>query len=87
MNTLITDLTWWQISLLGIYSLYTLVRAFWIFNSGLKNATIGYGAKSVKLYHILWMILDIPAIALGTLFPLLKRMFSIPVIPLKSDKK
>ncbi|MEH7782718.1 hypothetical protein CN526_26975 [Bacillus wiedmannii] len=87
MSTLITDLTWWQMSLLGIYTLYTLIRSFWIFNSGLKEATIGYGAKSIKLYHILWAVIDIPAILLGTLFPLLKLLFSIPVIPLKQDKK
>lgn len=82
MNELITDLTWWQIALLGIYSLYTLIRAFWIFNSGLRDAMIGSN-KDIKLYHILWGIIDIPAIILGTIFPLFKALFNIPVIPLK----
>lgn len=87
MSALITELTWWQFAMLGIYSIYVVVRAFWIFNSGLKLATVGYGAKSIKLYHILWAIIDIPAIILGTIFPVLKAVFSIPVIPLKQDKK
>jgi hypothetical protein len=82
MNTLFTALTWWEIALLGIYSLYTLIRAFWIFNSGLREAMIGDN-KDIKLYHILWGIIDIPAIFLGTLFPFFKKVFSIPVIPLK----
>lgn len=82
MNTLITSLTWWQLSLLGIYSAYTLIRAFWIFNVGLRDAVIG-SSKDIKLYHILWALIDIPAIFLGTLFPLFKKVFSIPVIPLK----
>jgi hypothetical protein len=82
MNLLISSLTWWQIALLGIYSLYTLIRAFWIFNSGLREAMIG-SSKDIQLYHILWAIIDIPAMILGTLFPLFKKLFSIPVIPLK----
>jgi hypothetical protein len=86
MNTIITALTWWQMALLIIYTLYTLIRAFWIFNSGLREATIG-GSKDIQLYHILWMLIDIPAIVLGTLFPLFKLVFSIPVIPLKKNKR
>lgn len=85
MQTLITNLTWWQLALLGVYSLYTLIRAFWIFNIGLREAVIGDN-KDIKLYHILWAIIDIPAILLGTLFPLFKLLFNIPVIPLKKDK-
>lgn len=84
MNALITELTWWQMGLLGVYSLYTLIRAFWIFSSGLREAMIGSN-KDIKLYHILWAIIDIPAIILGTLFPLFKKIFSIPVIPLKKN--
>lgn len=84
MTTLITDLTWWQVGLLAIYTLYTLIRAFWIFGEGLRSATIG-NSKDIKLYHILWMIVDIPAIILGSIFPVFKKVFSIPVIPLKKD--
>lgn len=81
-NVLFTQLNWWELALLGIYSLYTLIRAFWIFGSGLKEATIGSN-KDIMLYHILWIIIDIPAVILGSLFPLFKKLFSIPVIPLK----
>jgi hypothetical protein len=66
---------------LGIYSLYTLIRAFWIFNTGLKNALGIY--KDVMLYHIIWGIIDIPAIILGKLFYVFKILFNIPVVPLK----
>lgn len=86
MNTIITALTWWQMGLLAIYTLYTLIRAFWIFNSGFREATIG-DSKDIQLYHILWMLIDIPAIVLGTLFPLFKLIFAIPVIPLKKNKR
>ena len=82
MNTLFIQLTWWEIALLGIYSFYTVIRAFWIFDSGLRQATIGK-SRDIKLYHILWSVIDIPAIILGTLFPLFKRLFSITVVHLK----
>lgn len=85
MNVLISELLWWQTALLGIYSLYTLARAIWIFNEGLKDAVLGYG-NTIKLYHILWAIIDIPAIILGMLFPFLKMLFSIPIFPLKEKK-
>lgn len=71
--------------LLGIYSLYTLIRAFWIFNTGLKEA-LGIH-KDIMLYHIIWGIIDIPAMILGKLFYLFKFMFNIPVIPLRKDKR
>jgi hypothetical protein len=81
---LFSELNWIQVALLIIYAIYTLVRAFWIFNSGLRDAMIG-SSKDIKLYHILWGIIDIPAIFLGTLFPVFKKVFSIPVIPLKRN--
>jgi hypothetical protein len=73
--------------LLGIYSLYTLVRAWSYFNDGIKMGLLGYGAEDIKLYHILWGIIDIPAMILGSLFPVLKFFFNIPVFPLKKRGK
>jgi hypothetical protein len=86
MSTLVSDLAAWQWFLLVIYALYTLGRAVWIFNSGLRDALLGYG-DTIKLYHILWTIVDIPAILLGKFFPVLKAIFNIPVIPLKKENK
>jgi hypothetical protein len=84
MSILFTALTWWQIGLLAIYTLYTLIRAFWIFDAGFRSAMIG-SDKDIKLYHILWAVIDIPAIVLGTLFPVFKKIFNIPVFPLKKN--
>jgi hypothetical protein len=87
MNTLFIDLTWWQYALLAIYTLYTLFRAFYIFDMGLKDAIIGHGQNEVKLYHLLWSIVDIPAIVLGKLFPLIKFLFSVPILRINREKK
>jgi hypothetical protein len=85
MDILITQLTWWQASLLLTYTLYTLFRAFCIFNDGLKYSLLGC-SDVIKLYHVLWFIIDIPAIILGKLYPLLKFVFCIPIFPLRKDK-
>lgn len=87
MGIVISNLTVGQTYCLTIYTLYTLIRAIWIFNSGLREATVGRYAENIKLYHILWGIIDIPAIILGTFFPVLKLLFAVPVIPLKQKKQ
>jgi hypothetical protein len=71
--------------LFGFYLLYTLIRAFWIFNSGIKEALGIY--EDVMLYQILWGIIDIPAMILGKLFYIFKFLFNVPVVPLKKKRK
>lgn len=87
LNLLTNQLTWWQLSLVSIFTIYTLLRAWHIYEVGYKYSLLGYGAKSVKLYHIIWFIVDIPAVILGQFFPLIKFLFSVDVFPLKQDKK
>lgn len=68
-----------------IYGIYTLIRAYQYFSYGIKDT---FSIKNaIHLYHILWMIIDIPAMVLGKLYHVLKFCFNIPVIPLKRDKK
>lgn len=68
-----------------IYAIYTIIRAYQYFSYGLKDT---FSIKhTIHLYHILWMVIDIPAIILGYLYHVLKFFFNIPVIPLKRDRK
>lgn len=68
-----------------IYGLYTLIRAYQYFSYGIKDT---FSIKhTIHLYHILWMVIDIPAMVLGKLYHVLKFFFNIPVIPLKRDRK
>lgn len=83
LNVLVIELTWWQMSLIAIFTVYTFIRAFFIYEHGsYKHTLLGYGAKSIKLYHIIWFLVDIPAAILGLFFPLIKTIFSLDVIPL-----
>jgi hypothetical protein len=85
-NVLWTALTWWQIGLLIIYILYTFIRSWIIWSDGsYMNLWLGY-AKSVKLYHLVIFILDIPAFVLGMFFPVIKKILSIDVFPLKRNQ-
>jgi hypothetical protein len=86
MNTLITDLTWWQVGLLVVYIIYSCFRGWHFFAEGFKEAAFGYKAKEVKLYHIIWMVVDIPSIIIGRIFPFIKAILSIKVCNLKQDK-
>jgi hypothetical protein len=87
-NTLWTALTWWQVSLVAILTVYTFIRAFFIYENGsYKSVLLGYNANSIKLYHIIWFLIDIPAAILGLFFPIIKAVFSLDVIPLRQKKK
>ena len=86
MYTLFMELTWWQAGLLLIYITYTIIRALQIYNEGTKEALIG-DSCCLRLYHILRAVIDIPALILGTFFPILKKVFSVPIAPLKTKKK
>lgn len=68
-----------------IYGIYTLIRAYQYHVDGIKG-TFNI-RNTIHLYHILWMVIDIPAIILGKLYHVLKFFFNIPVIPLKRDRK
>lgn len=85
MNTLFVELTWWQIAIVLIYTLYTLIRAYFIYAEGFLSATLAYG-DTLKLYHILWAVIDIPAIIIGMFYPVLKYLFSVPIFDWKKKQ-
>jgi hypothetical protein len=85
LNAMLSQLLWWQWSILVIYTLYTFIRALWIFNDGLREALIGE-SNHIKLYHVIWGLIDIPAIILGKLFPVLKMIFNVNLFPLNEKK-
>lgn len=68
-----------------IYGIYTLIRAYQYHVDGIKYTFSIH--NTIKLYHIIWMIIDIPAMILGKLYHVLKFCFNVDVIPLKRDKK
>ena len=68
-----------------IYGIYTIIRAWQYYSVGIKET---FSIKNtIHLYHIIWMVIDIPAIILGKLYHVLKFFFNIPVVPLKRDRK
>lgn len=87
MDALISELTLMQTLLIVYYVVYTLIRAIWILCFGLKVVAFRNGATSIKLYQIIWVIIDIPAIILSMIFKAFKFLLLIPVIPLRQDKK
>lgn len=87
-HALFVSLTWWQVGLVILYVIYTIIRSIWIFNDGLTDALLG-GKKQIKLYHLIWSVIDIPAILLGKFFPVLKKLFNVTLLDWekKEEKK
>lgn len=85
MNNLFTDLTWWEVGLLFIYTIYTFIRAWTYFSYGIKSTLIDNG-KSIKLYHILWSVIDVPSIVLGRVYHVIKFLFSVDIYKFKAKK-
>ena len=85
MNTPLGLLPGWLVILLVLYAIYTIIRAIWIWGAGWKEANFINGGDDIKLYHILWSIVDVPAIILSILVPILKFFFNIPVYPRKKN--
>lgn len=87
MSALFISLTWWQVALLGLYVLYTLIRAFKYFVDGVKESLLGYKQVEIKLYHIILFVIDIPSIVMGRFYHVLKRIFSFKLYTLKEEKE
>jgi len=86
-HALFINLTWWQVGLMIIYLIYIICRSISIYRYGLKGSYIDYGEKSIKLYHIIWAVIDIPAIVLGKFFPVLHAIFSVDIYYFKEKKE
>lgn len=48
---------------------------------------VGYEPKYLRLYHIVWMLIDIPCIALGSCLPFIRRVFTFKIAPIKRPEK
>lgn len=76
------------INLLPLYYLfYILLRTVWFLYAGLIPAIVGKKETNIRIYHILLIILDIPAIILFFTISLLITLFSIPIMPLRKMKR
>lgn len=87
MSTLFIALTWWQMVLLGIYTIYTLVRGIHYFNDGVKETLIGYRKNTLRLYHIILLVIDIPSMILGRFYHVIKFIFSAKLYTFKEKKE
>lgn len=43
----------------------------------MENRIVGRKPKYLRLYHLLWMLIDLPCIAIGGCLPFLRKMFNI----------
>lgn len=93
--TRVIDLPWWGTILCFIYCIYCLGRAFYIwatmsesekFWSGCRRVFFGY-SKQIQLYHIVRAIIDIPAVVLGLLLPVLKAVLAFKLHTFKEPKQ
>jgi hypothetical protein len=92
LYTKFTDLTWWQMILWGLYTIYFLSTAqkFWEETDryglvkGYMNVIFGY-AKVFRLYHIVLIIFNIPPAIIGLLFPLIKIILRFKLYEFKQE--
>ena len=87
MNALFIALTWWQMVLLGIYTLYTLIRGMYYFNDGVKATLLGYREYDFRLYHLILIVIDIPSMILGRFYHVIKFIFSLKLYTLKEKRR
>lgn len=91
-------LSTWQIFLVGVYLIYSVVKAYFYWSDfkdsrdrkekfGLfkvyKKAIFGH-SEYIKFYHIIKIVVDIPAVCIGYFFPIIKRIFSFKLYKFKS---
>jgi hypothetical protein len=87
------DLTWWQMTLWVLYTIYFLFRSFHIWDAvsdygirkGYKQVFIGC-SRYLRLYHVLRMIFDIPPMIVGLTFPVFKKIFSLKLYEFKQEQ-
>lgn len=88
----------WQVWILVIYLIYTMIKGFFYWSDfkdsrlskekfGLfkayKKAIFGH-SDCIRFYHLIKIIIDIPAVCLGYFFPIIKKIFSFKLYKFKS---
>lgn len=92
--TTLAALPWWATILWIAYLVYFLYRAYEIWEitdkygiiKGYKIVFLGHNGRTLRLYHLLRMIIDIPSAILGLFFPLLRKIFSLKLYEFKEKK-
>lgn len=87
MSALFISLTWWQMAILGIYFIYTLVRGTFYFNDGVKETLLGFRKRELRLYHIILLVIDLPSMVLGRFYHVIKFIFSAKLYTFKEKKE
>lgn len=88
------ELPWWMEILVFAYAIYFIVRSIMIYKEtsdegivkGYKNIFLGRNPEYLRLYHVLRMIIDIPPLALGIFFPLLRFIFTLKIVRLRAPE-
>ncbi|EKS8371769.1 MULTISPECIES: hypothetical protein [Bacillus cereus group] len=86
------SLTWWQMILWVAYTIYFLIRSHTIWEAtiddgiakGYKEVFIGRD-KYLRLHHIVRIFLDIPPMAVGLFFPIIKKVLSLRLYEFKKE--
>jgi hypothetical protein len=76
----ITELAWWQLILMAGYTLYFILRAWAYWDAtedglwkGFRKVLFKYDTH-FRVYHIVRILFDIPPMAVGLLFPVLRNV-------------
>lgn len=90
------SLVWWQMFLSAIYVLYTVFRSWYFYDSttGYKKKSLWQSYKeamfgnndAIRLYHIIVMVIDIPALIAGYFYPFIKRVFTFKIYTFKKEE-
>jgi len=95
LRTTWVSLTFWQMFIWAIYIIYTAVRTWHYYDgTGYKRKGLWTSYKEavfcnsdgIKLYHIIVMIIDIPAVIFGYFFPVIKRVFTFNLYTFKKKE-
>jgi hypothetical protein len=80
----------------AIYVLYTVFRSWYFYDSttGYKKKSLWQSYKdamfgnsdAIRLYHIIVMIIDIPALCAGYFYPTIKRVFTFKIYTFKNEE-
>lgn len=89
--TSLIALPWWGITLWVLYTIYFVGRAIYLYFEvqehglweGYKRVFIGKYENTLRLYHIIRMIIDIPSAIVGLVFPIIQKIFTLKLYEFK----
>lgn len=68
------------------YVIYSLYRAHKYWEDGIKETLLGWKKNDLRLYHIIWIVVDIPSIFIGRIYHVIAKIFSMKLYTFKTDE-